>query len=388
MIGPLPAIFRLRSLLPTAVWLGVCGGPIAPASGQGAAPLPASPAVRIASTPVQTNVMAAERDPFDRTRPGALQRQPCVLLNNDHVLFGTARPWGQHVVVQTGPQAEVKLLRTEVACWGDSLLELYQYRLDHRLVVDAEAHLRDARWCLQYDLIEQAEDQIRAAAALQPSHPGLPWLRRQLELRQRAVAGTLAEPPAIAVARFDQPLPRPLDDSEAPTEADPQRLAHFAGQVQPLLINRCGRCHHQHSARHWRITIPTAGSRPSARMTRSNLAATLPFVDAERPLQSELLSMATTAHGEAPAPLGTRNRRALEALQAWLGQMSAVANPAERIQGAELAPADDGATGAAAEEVFDKPASSLRAGEPQRLPAVANPLDPDLFNRRYHGVQQ
>ena len=106
--------------------------------------------------------------------PSVLQvaeaKQPCVLLTNDNVLFGHARQVGQWVLVRTGQGGEVQLPREEVACWAGSPRDLYRYRVDHRQKGDLAARLRDAEWCLRYELYDLAADpgEERDLAAEQP----------------------------------------------------------------------------------------------------------------------------------------------------------------------------------------------------------------------------
>jgi len=388
MNRPSRPLFRSATILPASVLVVASCGLVASAVGQVDGISATGTTVRIVGGPTRT-VADSDKSKSPLQVRVSQPPRPCVLLKNDNVLFGTARQLGRHVIVQTGPNAELKLLRTEVACWANSLADLYQYRLDHRLEVGVEAHLRDARWCLQYGLTDQAAAEIRAAAELQPDHRSLLLLKRRLELQQQPRTSAIEHPPKVVMTGFEQPTAPSHAGTEAPS--NPRQLAPFAAHVQPVLINRCGRCHDQRSDRAWRITVPAPGTRPSARITRANLAATLLYVDPTDPDNSELLRQATTPHGMVAAPLGPRNQRALAALKWWVGSVSDPDDPAQITSRG----ADDMTSEGRGEfdpdqhspQAAEQPAVSSGSGEPSRLPAVDNPLDPNLFNRRYHGAE-
>jgi hypothetical protein len=176
-------------------------------------------------------------------------------------------------------------------------------------------------------------------------------------------------------------------------------LKVFASEVQPALINRCGRCHNQASSLPWRMIVPTAGSRPTAPTTRENLAAALKFVDGNDPQQSKLLIKATSPHGGGDAPLGVRNAKAIQSLRRWLsmsaGSLSGSSQPARGLGNMEhQSTAKPTAPESALAQVSYESAAPItspapiktanESNQPQRLPTIANPFDPSLFNRRFH----
>ncbi len=333
----------------------------------------------------------------------AQQPKPCVLLHNDNVLFGVASQEGEYVVVRRGPDNQIRLPRQQVACWAASLRDLYRYRQDHRRDGDPAAHLRDARWCIRYDLFDLAAEEIRAVFAVDPANETAIRLQRQLQrisvprpLKTKSTivptaAQNFREPDlasqstAITTVGFDSGQ----DDLVG---VDLAGLQRFAGNVQPMLINRCGRCHAMSTGRAWRLLIPTGKTRPSSRMTRENLAATLRFVDRSSPEQSELYVKAITAHGGAGAPLDPRHAKAAESLKTWLATIGS-SPAAESVDFSADGPPPPFAS-ASPENLPTEPTPSLetwlnqrdqsRSHAPARLPQVANPFDPDLFNRRYH----
>lgn len=349
------------------------------------------------------------------------QTTPCVLLRNDNVLFGAARQVGQFVVIKTGQGGEIKLDRQEVLCWADSIRNLYRYRVDHRQRGDLSAMARDARWCLRYDLYDLVAQEIRQIRALDPDNAEAKkiedQLRRQVvwqEAPTQPVDGEVEATmsPAIRIVGYEDPEVSDadsleVDPEEPPVAVDSQTLHRFASHIQPMLSNRCGRCHEagKREAGGWTLMLPPAGSRASARMTRDNLSSVLVHIDPVAPDQSPLLVMATTAHGGQEAPLDARNAKAVELLKLWLwmaasstlepsdpestsgtsgGRSGEVVDASPRSASRLPEPADlvSGSNSIPSPEVAGLNLDAMPSG-PARLPQVANPFDPDLFNRRF-----
>ncbi|MGI9472835.1 MAG: hypothetical protein ACR2NZ_14950 [Rubripirellula sp.] len=379
------------------------------------------------------------------TNPGSSQSQdatqdqserPCVLLKNDNVLFGEAEQVGEFVVIRTGQAGEIRLSRSDVACWADSLRNLYRFRVDHRTNGDVLTHLSDARWCLRYDLYDLAAAELRLVRQFDSDNQQADSIEQQLRRqvapapKATSVAGeSSSEPSKTMVAPVSFDGERPASDP-----VDPTTLRRFASHVQPMLINRCGSCHQrsmQSEENAWALSLPSPGSRASSEMTRTNLASSIEYLDVDVPEASLLLIKATEPHGGAAAPLNARNAKAIWSFQQWIltatsamarakdrrriAGRSADSRPPERdgrVDGSEpkndrrdgnaghrdAGHGDDGS--AVSNASVDEPSSSdafveqretmtLRVdatspSEPRRLPQVANPFDPDLFNRRFH----
>jgi hypothetical protein len=340
----------------------------------------------------------------------------CVLLKNDHVLFGQARQLGEYVIVRSRQGGEIRLPREQVACWAPSIRNLYQFRVDHRQSGDLNTHLSDASWCLRYDLFDLAAAELRAAYAIDATSPEARRIEQRLDRRiSQGRSGpkenqSTAGPPQVAPVQFESPV---IENASKSIEGRPLQL--FASQIQPMLVNRCSNCHSHRLADQtnvkWRIFAPPSGTRASAEFTRSNLDATLPYLDNGNPAESPLLKYATTKHGGGEAPLGLRNAKAVNGLQRWVG-MTAVALNAET---ASPASANKTTTNEAAFSPVSAPQSvatprstyseltsvstiqenegntpdqvepqDVSSSGPSRLPIVENPFDPDLFNRRFH----
>jgi hypothetical protein len=326
-----------------------------------------------------------------------------VLLHNGNVLFGEATQSGDQVLVRRGPDHEVRLNRSDVACWAGSLHDLYRYRVDHRRG-DIAGLIEDAKWCLRYDLPNLARREVAQVLLLDPEHAEANRLDDYLTRLPIASRGQNAAERAETIRGV-----RHTTETTLAALGDSRQLIlqTFAAQIQPLLLNRCGNCHTQRSERPWKLTKPSPGARASARMTRENLAATLAQTDPLAPQQSPLWIQAITAHGGVEAGLDDRHATGRKALGDWLlllGTTTESPDGAERTMpaGAAVAPHDEPRTFVAEQVSAADPsaatgwpqdaaaASAARAPSPRvidgpaRLPAVDDPFDPDLFNRRFH----
>ncbi|QDT03713.1 hypothetical protein K227x_20980 [Rubripirellula lacrimiformis] len=385
------------------------------------------------SAPIQANgpAMVSATD-------GVHAAKPCVLLQNDNVLFGLAQQVGEYVVIRDGLGGEVRLPRKEVACWAPSVRDLYRYRVDHRTRNDLSTRLRDARWCVRYDLFDLADQELAVIRQHAPNNAEAASIRAQIA-RARSPQPSEAQVAAahhhdvagnVHLVDHQDPVPKPI-------EIDLPTLRFFAGHVQPTLINRCGNCHSQDSQRPWSMIVPGRGTRASSRITRENLNAALEFVDGTNPENSPLLQKAMTPHGGSETPLDPRHAKSIEALKLWLSvaaQMTTAPDPAstpsddaavpadpQRSAAENVAPGLDTPDTAAFEQgtTIRQPLDEMVDGAdahgpdaylaerpsvgthpsladqadgpsptgPARLPRVSDPFSPDLFNRRHHGAQ-
>ena len=353
--------------------------------------------------------------------------QACVLLTNGNVLFGNARQLGEFVIVTTAAGGEVRLQRVNVSCWADSIRSLYQYRVDQRGKPTLRDHLRDAWWCVRYDLYDLAARELIAAKRIDPDNREANALETRLRslvnlqpadesgvrptdsnsMKPNVITG---ESGAISPAVFEE-------ENSQNFEVDPLVIRRFASHIQPMLLSRCGVCH-QSMLRpverglplaDWHLIVPSVGSRASASITHNNLHGVIPYIDENNPEESLLLSKATTPHGGGAAPLNQRNTKAMQSLGQWVRMIASSLrnvkqNPNEPSVGLRSTHGDPGdgnvsdvttlekallqnESQSASEPVVQSAKASFDQGArstPQRLPPVSNPFDPDLFNRRFH----
>lgn len=395
----------------------------------------ADESVSLQQVPANAGMVAAKSKAVDQAKV-----QACVLLKNDNVLFGRARQLGEFVMVTTAAGGEVRLPRMSVACWAESIRDLYQFRVDQRGKPNLSSHLRDARWCVRYDLYDLAARELIAARRIDPDNREAIILENRLRNlvasrpNNETVSARIGSGQTVGSVSNEKVVsPTAFNAEQVDTiDFDPDTIRRFASHIQPMLINRCGVCHqtmartvgHQIPETKWHLLIPSVGSRASAAITRSNLNAMISYIDAQSPQNSPLLEMATTDHGGSSAPLTQRNTKAIQSLEYWVKiaaeslrngqQLSRSTGGAteddvradlnrERVAvlplgNSELAPTHpvvdkvlDDSQGTSA----DEPVVRTRDGVPEqgvksaphRLPPVSNPFDPDLFNRRFHAAK-
>jgi hypothetical protein len=310
--------------------------------------------------------------------------RPCVLLNNGNVIYGIARQQGEWILIENGEGNESRLPRQSVACWAASIEDLYQYQVDHRPSSDADSLVREAQWCVDHELYKQASDLLVAVQNIDPGNGLARLLDKQIRLRT-------ADPEALSV---------PIPSIQTASHAEPKELAavnladlkSFASQVQPMLANRCGSCHSDPSDREWSLLLPPRGARPSSRMTRENLQRCIEMVDSESPGESILFTKAVTAHGGAAAPLDARDATAIESLRAWVHRVatSMVTSSNDASNNTKDAPTSldtdsfDDTPDATSTHSEEDSGQAHQLPSISRLPQVANPFDPEIFNRKFH----
>ncbi|HBJ37925.1 MAG TPA: hypothetical protein DDZ51_24830, partial [Planctomycetaceae bacterium] len=363
--------------------------------------------------------------------------QDFVLLSNGNVIEGKATVIGSHTIIDRGDGNALKLASHQVVHSAPTLMDLYRYRQQQRQQPHVEGFQNDARWCLRHHLLDEMKQALDSADELDPSHPETLRLRRQLAsvTNSNAVAApTIAEPegsqspPAagrMVIHAGAEEVKRPqaieISDQElAKANLSIQAISYFNNRVQPLLLNRCGNsgCHRSPSDNQWQLTHMGTHVRPSSRMTKLNLLATLAIINRTSDIDSDLLKYATSPHGgRSEAPLKRGDDAAVESLIEWVSEVSQHKVIEENITLTELpdalndlSPVVSGMSGygdlpsmpsrvrqvtylegeipLAFDDIATKPsnsnvASKASSNRPMRLPTVENPFDPAIFNRYY-----
>ncbi|QDT10029.1 hypothetical protein [Planctomycetes bacterium K23_9] len=321
-----------------------------------------------------------------------------VLLANQNVLRGKAIQLGNEIVVRRSDGSELRLDRQRVLCWGQTMHDLYQYRTDSRHADDLAAHADDIQWCLQHQLLDRkllelAQRDLEHALQVSPRDPVFVRLANRLARAWKGARSasqqktTISDAERNAVAEQIKLVDHQQKQLEAAEEVDAATLAGFARNVQPMLLNRCGSCHGHTSDLQWKLLLPASGSRASARIARQNLLSITPFINFQSGLESELRLRAIDGHAGAKRSLGVRDTPASRALDQWLQS----ARPAgAALENAKRNLAETSYKPESASDAGGKPTAPDWQNEvhentkPQieRLPQVANPFDPDIFNRR------
>ncbi|QDS89396.1 hypothetical protein EC9_35950 [Rosistilla ulvae] len=313
--------------------------------------------------------------------------RPTVLLDNDQVLFGKAKQEGDRIVIEQSDGAIIRLPVDSVRCWGPDIKSLFQFRMDQRERPSIRSHLIDARWCLNNGLYREAANELLQLYELSPENAEGKRLEQQLRTLTERVQPVSAEEPVVADKVTDH------------VHISPLATQQFTRVIQPILMNRCGSCHDTTDNSKFSLLRLPGVSRVSASMTHRNLQHVVSWIDTNDPLKSPLLDYAQRGHGGSDsAPLGKSQARAFESLAYWCSQFAtvpaAMSNPTVPIPtSATISPFDQQSGGSlvAVESVAAADGSPSLVdpihdapNQPQRLPQVIDPFDPEVFNRKHH----
>lgn len=210
--------------------------------------------------------------------------RPCVLMSNGNVVFGSAQQIGDLVLITKGEGNVLRVQYREVACWASSLTLLHRYRVDHRSSNGPSPRLDDVDWCLRYGLIDLADADLaivlqnsawQAQAAIEGRSKSL---QRQIAQQRNRNFTTLAEEnlPVLNAAwnssgnQLSSKVKTVGFSEQSGTSGgkgqevpfDRAVLFEFTRNVQPLLLNRCGKCHSQSNDQQWSLRMPLGRTRP------------------------------------------------------------------------------------------------------------------------------
>lgn len=321
--------------------------------------------------------------------PIALAPQDGVLiLQNGEVIHGKITQSGNRYYVAL-PHGELRLRAEDVAVRCKDLQDGYTQKRAALRGTRAEEHLDLAQWCLNHELYDAAETEIRYAATLDDGHPRLRLLARKLELARTTPEKLPAVPapptPTTDVAELDRltkSVPSPV-------------LQRFTTTVQPLLLNTCATtgCHGVAAKSKFTLTRLRGQGERVRRQTLRNYLAVMEQIDAKRPLESPLLTQPIEAHGDAKTAIFThKNSRQYYELFDWVrlttgGERPATlaAKPKKPAEGkaTKTPPAEDNAV----EQVSFEEEIETGAEPEAETPAAVDPFDPEEFNREFGGKE-
>ena len=348
-----------------------------------------------------------------------------VLLDTDRVLSGTVLVQGTSVIVRRGTEAEVVLRAEQVVAVADSMPLLYEARSKaalRRSTSSTENRLADARWCIDQGLAAHATEALMNVYAVAPNHPIAMQLESRLrrlmeaapavhvgdagtwsehDLERNAAASNAIQPVSHEVAKF-------ADESEMDVQINattaPASLHAFTAKVQPILISRCARCHHQPASQtsNWNLVLPPAGAvRVTQRGSVANLQATIPFCDPRDPQNSKLMTQALSNHSgiesEKP-PIAAHERSLAYTLAAWIASLGTAPSNSLQVDSVEtqwntpkeplspIEPSDVVSSLVSPSRVDISPQttpqqSPTTTNRPVRLPLVENADSVEHFNR-------
>ncbi len=226
-----------------------------------------------------------------------------LLLRSGGLLQGRITRFEDRYLVQI-PGGEILVRAAEVQHQCRDVIEAYDIKRTLARVDSVQDHIELAQWCQKAGLPRYAMDELAVAKSINPSHPMLPLIERQLRIA--AQPQEPARPSASAAAT-------------GPTVADLDRMVHalppktvetFTQVIQPMLVSHCGAasCHGPGSSAKLQLFRPPAGGLPSRRLTERNLYSVLECIDRDDPAKSPLVTVPTRPHGSSRTPIFANNQ--------------------------------------------------------------------------------
>lgn len=348
-----------------------------------------------------------------------------MVLANGAVIEGQVERQGDSIVVEktTGSRIMFSLDRVEAIC--ESKTDVYWHRCASLSATDAVGHTRLFRWCLQNELVDQAQNQIdllqemdlTAAELLELNQSLLEKIRliqHQRQQQEYARQFAITELPhqleadgEIRQVSFEQVVTEQRDRAkhvrrlDRATESLPREaVSMFKRRIEPMVIQSCmtASCHDS-SAPAMPLRVVSRSSPIPKRMSQENLSQILDQVDLDRPLESPVLRAALSPHGNLDEPILRSESENSILLQQWLVMISSRPSAVQELpdwyrpamEPPENALVDQKAVQQPVPAPELKNASPIPRAEPAsepgeskpETPASGDPFDPEIFNRRY-----
>lgn len=222
-----------------------------------------------------------------------------LVLKNGAVLTGRVVLDGSSYVVRSlTSSGESRYAATMVAKLCHSATETYTLLKKSTVEGDVTEHCRLARFCVQHDLLKEAELELKAAITADRRSTEAQAIIRQLQSKLSQPATRPAEIPALPGAAVLPIAAATLD--EWPVMQNSAHFQDYTTRIQPMLLAGCGTgaCHgNAEGKRGFALKRGIAGVPLSPPHSRNNLERTLALVDRENPESSELLKRAAQPHG-------------------------------------------------------------------------------------------
>ncbi|MGD9635231.1 MAG: hypothetical protein AB7U97_18275 [Pirellulales bacterium] len=252
--------------------------------------------------------------------PARADDESCVVvLRSGGVLHGSVSVEGERYVV-SAPNRTIDVQSQQVLLVAPTMEAAYDQQRGQLPQDNNDSRLRLVEWCLRYELLTQAEQELADARRIDQHDPRLPLLDRRLAVAKKPKKYRSVYQTSIAVG--DNKSQAELEELEA-VAADLPRGAveRFTRKVQPLLVNGCtaAGCHESGGAQKFQLDRAVLHGLSNRRITLRNLTATLALVDRSSPDESELLKMARRSHGGHDRPaLNARQASQLKQLTDWV----------------------------------------------------------------------
>lgn len=233
-------------------------------------------------------------------------RDQVVVLENGRIIAGRITPSPEGYWLER-PAGRLLIEKSQVRCVAPDFRGAYRQLRERRGEADVEACVALAEWCWGLRLYEEARNEYRQALLVEPE-------RADLQRRLARLDETLAD------------LARQKNDPVAAAEPDAvagltrATVTQFTARVQPMLVNKCLKCHHPASGREFTIVPIRIGSPVHRSVAEQNVRSVLKQLDLDRPLDSALLKSMDVGHGGASngASAGAATAEQRRTVELWI----------------------------------------------------------------------
>ena len=243
-------------------------------------------------------------------------RSKLVLLKSGRMLNGqVSLNAGGYLIEQ--PNGRIQVPEEQVKFIVNDLREAYRKQRDSIVEPTPATHLSLANWCISYNLLDDAREELKRCLKSDPENEEARRLLARLvdTLRSDLPAKKVAPPPKKTMDGFQQ---RPVESLGLLSR---ETAMQFTNPIQPLLRNKCGNasCHGANSQNDFHILTARSGSRGARHTSERNLAEVMRFIDIDNIGQSKLLTVFKGAHGGRGSLLtGQAANEQYKTLRAWV----------------------------------------------------------------------
>lgn len=265
-----------------------------------------------------------------------------LLMNNGAVLpkssqglnTGGIEKRGDFYVVQIAEQSSASIPIDQVRYVGQSLEDLYRFKVAATKRWEVGDHYQMTSWCLRNGMVDHATQHYQEVARQAGDHPRVKQLALQLEKQMleepdfRKFLGLVPLEKEAATSRVLASGETSGDATSPVTTASsylsdvalqPEIAARYSQKVQPILMNRCSQaaCHGAQSQNALRLLEPYG--QQYARISSENLKSVLGQIDSQPDQLSRLITYATKAHGiQRSAAIALTETQLLSELRNWI----------------------------------------------------------------------
>ncbi len=330
------------------------------------------------------------------------QRASLLVLKSGRVVRGVVSPRAGGYEVGQG-LGRMFISAQTVRFQAADLNEAYRKMRATFSELTPTVHIEIAKWCLANNQIKAARQELLDALHLEPNNQ---TARNMLKRLEAGVAAKTRKPQkTLAQRKMDQFIRTEHESLGGLTD---KQAAVFVSRVQPILEKSCGNssCHGSRSTTGFVLT--RSRGRTSRLTSERNLAVVLKQIQFDQPNTSPLLKAIDEPHTRDGRPIfsGPAGKIQEKIVRDWVTSMTAGSSRSVATQRPSTTPAI-GATEQTQKTVASTQASirtepasavdgatrTLTNGEQETLKQIReanenDPFDPDVFNRRYHGIQK